>query len=602
MSEHLQEANSTSGNNNSGRLSRNAKLSGESGNLIKQTHSSKPQPVAATNRQRRTTISVWPLQILMLYLELSSSFVSCCQQLRFGDHKLNNIACKCDINSCDKLQFSWPQLGDAFVRVSSDKSGARFELQPEALQQSSGQHQFEYRVETNTRRQQVIGYGGAFTDSASQLIMSLPAKLRESLIEDYFGEQGLDYNMGRLPLGGTDMSTRPYSYDDLPNGQLDLSLKHFRLQAEDFLYKIPAIKLANELRVRRGKEQLKLMALSWSAPAWMKNNQNLVQGHMRSNSSGPFCDAYARYLIKAIDEYERLGIRIWSLSPQNEPNTPARVGPEKINFNSVNFDSEEMSDYLENSLVPNLLRAGKTGDKLKLFLWEDTLDGLVSYQRASLASASVREFAHGLAIHWYAQGLDRVSYKMLHEARNQLPPKLSMISTEASFIGRPKPGDWFRGQKYARDVIENLRAGSLGWLDWNLALDTEGGPAWSNNNLDASILVDPHSRSYLKNPMFYALAHFTRFIVPDSHIVQSQLFVVGSGSGRGLDEPVAGVAAELPTRTESGLRRFALVLLNRAEQSKTVKVKLVECRAKLNESSPVLELAPNSISSLAFNC
>lgn len=533
-----------------------------------------------------------------------------CHSVYFGDPKLNNIACKCNSTHCDRLNFDWPQQDDLFLLVRSDKSGARFEqtlLRPARVPADTPPPDYTISVEAGRRLQEVSGFGGAFTDSAAQLISELPAAVRAHALEDYFGASGLGYNLGRVPIGGTDMSTRPYSYNDLPDGEQDLELAKFALQREDLHFKIPLIKAANRLRAERNLEPLKLMAASWSAPAWMKSNNNLVQGRLKRQSV--YYDAYARYLIKFLHEYERQNVSMWALSPQNEPLSPKRVGPVKINFNSVNFEPEEMVDYLEHSVLPALIAANKTADKLKLFIWDDTLDGLERYQAAALAAPKVRDFTHGLALHWYSQGLHEISYRHLHEARRHLPAQYSMISTEASFIGFPKPGDWARGQRYARDIIENLRAGSVAWIDWNLALNLAGGPTWSRNFLDSALLVDANQAQYFKNPMFYALGHLSRFIEPKSRVLPANIFANGSSvpiiSGA-LQDELSAVAAELerplqvsPTEIK---RRLALVLLNRVGQSRQVEVKLQECGAKLGQPALRLELPANSLSSLAFVC
>lgn len=91
-----------------------------------------------------------------------------------------------------------------------------------------------------------------------------------------------------------------------------------------------------------------------------------------------------------------------------------------------------------------------------------------------------------------------------------------------------------------------------GWVDWNLALDMQGGPNWAENFVDAPIIVnkvrgrglhsilirlsiylsismavrveEPHSYhtgclmptkeadEFYKNPMFYAMGHFSKFV------------------------------------------------------------------------------------------
>lgn len=550
--------------------------------------------------------------LLGLLATLGPYLAEACHQVYFGPTSEQNIACECNATHCDSLQFEWPRRDEVYLRVTSTKAGDRFRICNliATRERPDTPPDIELEVDAGARRQQVAGFGGAFTDSAALMLGpkgGLSAATLERAHADYFGPHGLDYSLGRVPISGTDMSWRPYSYDDLePGRDDDLQLDQFRLQPEDLEHKIPLIKRANELRQTRAQPEspLKLMAASWSAPAWMKSNRNLVQGRLRGNSSGPYYQAYARYVVRFLDEYERLGVNMWALSPQNEPHTPTRVGPKIIDFNSLNFQPQEMADYLENCLVPALLDSNRTRDKLKLFIWDDTLDGLAQYQLAALAGPRMSQYASGVSLHWYAQGLRDMPYRLLHEARRRLPPAYQMISTEACFIGRPQPGEWQRGAKYARDIIENLRAGSIGWIDWNLALNTSGGPTWTDNWLDAPMLVEPERDRYLKSPMYYALGHVSRFVKADSHILASQVRA-DAGSSE-LVENVHLVAAELeqPAREPSQplRRQISLVALNRNSGTVRARLKLLKC--KLKESQPDLELVlpGSSLTSLAFTC
>lgn len=56
-----------------------------------------------------------------------------------------------------------------------------------------------------------------------------------ALFRSYFGSDGIEYGIGRIPLGGTDFSTYAYTYDDIPG---DVNLTHFSLMKEDFFYKV----------------------------------------------------------------------------------------------------------------------------------------------------------------------------------------------------------------------------------------------------------------------------------------------------------------------------------------------------------------------------
>ena len=59
-----------------------------------------------------------------------------------------------------------------------------------------------------------------------------------------------------------------------------------------------------------------------------------------------------------------------------------------------------------------------------------------------------------------------------------------------------------------------------GWIDWNLALNTVGGPTYTQNYLDAAIIVNATANEFYKQPMFYALAHLSKFVPPGSKRIQ----------------------------------------------------------------------------------
>lgn len=51
----------------------------------------------------------------------------------------------------------------------------------------------------------------------------------------YFSEEGIEYNVLRIPIGGTDCSTRKYTLYDEPQ---DHSLANFTLAPEDYSLKV----------------------------------------------------------------------------------------------------------------------------------------------------------------------------------------------------------------------------------------------------------------------------------------------------------------------------------------------------------------------------
>ena len=577
------------------------------------------------------------LTVLLLALAAARAG-SACERVFFGKPSEQNIACKCTETHCNDeplKHFNWPTREDYYVRLVSDRSGRRFETSDEsyaafvATSAAGVEVDRVVEVDVNSHRQQILGYGGALTDSAAMLIGRLPPKLRSATLSSYFGPNGLDYNLVRVPIGGTDMSSRPYSNDELerPQEETDFELERFSLQEEDLLYKLPILTELGE-QLAGGGKQLRLVGTSWSAPNWMKSHNSLVQGQLKGEPDGPYYAAYARYMLRFLAEYERRlpnNTRFWALTPQNEPCTPSRVGISVIDFNSVNFSPKQLSDFVRLHLIPQLIASGRTKDKLALFLWDDTLLGMDKYLREFFADSTILDFARGVAVHWYSQALDKLPYKSLYEMRRAMPSKFSLLSTEASFIGRPKPGAWARGASYARDIIENLRAGAVGWIDWNLALNTVGGPTWSENFLDAPLLIDEQAATVYRNPMFYAIGQVSGVLRPGARVLTSQVRRREEAGNqqqqlwRMVDEfaeqtsDLLVAAAELerdedaPQSYNSRFgRKVGLVMLNRSASKLRVRLQLANCRHFETNSTQVtlnaVELSAESITSFAFNC
>lgn len=82
-----------------------------------------------------------------------------------------------------------------------------------------------------------------------------------------------------------------------------------------------------------------------------------------------------------------------------------------------------------------------------------------------------------------------------------------------------------------------------------MALDLTGGPNWANNHVDSPIIVNASAKEYYRQPMYYALAHFTKFLAPDSVRIQA----TGSHSG------VEFTAFETPHNTT------VVIILNRKD-------------------------------------
>lgn len=61
-----------------------------------------------------------------------------------------------------------------------------------------------------------------------------------------------------------------------------------------------------------------------------------------------------------------------------------------------------------------------------------------------------------------------------------------------------------------------------GYTDWNMALDMEGKPSLQYT-ADAAIIVNKESKEFYKQPFFYVMGHFSKYVKPDSVRIDSKL-------------------------------------------------------------------------------
>jgi glucosylceramidase len=69
-------------------------------------------------------------------------------------------------------------------------------------------------------------------------------------------------------------------------------------------------------------------------------------------------------------------------------------------------------------------------------------------------------------------------------------------------------------ERYARSMINDLNRWTVGWIDWNLLLDTTGGPNHVGNFCSAPILADTETGELHFQSSYYAIGHFSRFVQP----------------------------------------------------------------------------------------
>jgi len=396
--------------------------------------------------------------------------------------------------------------------TTSDLSSALTAQPSLAFAADSGSNPLTVDIDDERTYQTMTGFGATFTDSSAWLMNTTQnSTQRAALMSDLFSASGIGLNMLRQPMGSTDFIHTVggyYTYDDTPG---DTSLANFSVGHDDADI-VPMIKQA--LSVNPG---IKVNLTSWSAPAWMKDNNSLMApcqdcypGTLLSSDYG----IYADYLVKAVQAYRSRGIPIWATSAQNEPTTGNT-------YNTMLFSSAQSRNFINNYLAPKLYAAGLQ----PRILAGDTVDFSSSYPSDVFSDTAAVQETEGSSHHGYVGTPatlgtlhDSFPYKPIYQS------ELAPYCTNEDF----------------RDVLIN---GTRNWaqsvISWNIALNPDSGPyhTGATNICDSpshpGIPIQPlvtidSSGNPTKRPVYYWTGQLSKFVQPGAKRAASNTFGAGS--------------------------------------------------------------------------
>ncbi|KAI6186233.1 Glucosylceramidase [Aphelenchoides besseyi] len=485
----------------------------------------------------------------------------------------DSFVCVCDTNGCDEIEPIGDFNNDEVVVYTTSRASDRLK---KTMSMFSAKLDRDIRatVDTKKRYQQILGFGGATTDAVVVVrnqLMAANASMAELLHQQYYGPKGLGYSISRVPLGSCDFSESEYSFAEIPD---DFAMEHFEL---------------NDIKA----EYLKKIVKEVPDMKLMKNT-----GRMKGPGKliGPFNRfyylAYARYIIKFFEEYFlKHGIKFFAMTVQNEPET-GDYGT--YPFQTMYLSAQMQRDFVNLRLGPMMKNNWITKD-IKILGCDDQRNATLNYAMTIYnvnrdKSAVPGDYIDGIAVHWYVL---QAPYYILTDVHLLRPEKM-ILATEAcnSFANYeqiPYNGRWKSAELYCHDIIQNLRNWVVGWTDWNIHLNTMGGPNWVGNYVDAPILVnvsaeisdlqrsDGNRNSSAKPPIyhteffkqtsFYALAHFSKFIPRNSTIVD--LTIDGFG---GENDDLEGVVVVLHNRHDK--ETYTLEVDDLLHDNEVVKVKI----------------------------
>lgn len=472
-----------------------------------------------------------------MFCKFLSVFASPCEIRAFK----TGLVCVCNSTNCDTLEFNLPGNGGEVLILSTSQSGLRFHetranFNHDKITIPHGHYHFpssnleiaatifklpplfpdpigsivNISFNRSATYQKIIGFGGAFTGAVSENLKKLESdELRRHVYRSYYSKEvGNGYSLLRFPIGGCDFDLEPWAYNESP--EHDPYLTKFNSLDPRDLEKIEQI---NEMKKIARNTDIKVFGAAWSPPPWMKTN-----GEWTGFSAlrDEYYQTWADYHVKYLELMNERNFSFWSISTGNEPMNGV-IFPYFVHFMSLGWLPKDQARWLSQNLGPSL-RKSPTAFNVKILAGDDQRYTFPWwFDQMYEESPDVSQFIDGFAVHWYA---DRYSNpEVLDKSYEKFHGKFIIASEACSGdkpwdIHKPIMGSWGRAQDYIIDIIENLNHRVSAWVDWNLILDTQGGPNYAHNYVDAPIIAN--GTEILKQPIFYAMGHFSRFIVPDS--------------------------------------------------------------------------------------
>ena len=336
-------------------------------------------------------------------------------------------------------------------------------------------------VDPSTTYQTMDGFGYALTEGSAEVISSLNTSQQSLLLNELFNKTtGIGVSVLRISIGASDLSSYDYSYNETSG---DVTMANFSLAGPDLTYLIPILK-----KILIINPDIKILATPWSPPKWMKSNGAWVGGSLILN----YYAAYALYFVKYLDAMKTLGIPIWAITPQNEPENGS--GEPSLLMNST-----EQKNFINNNLGPAMATGGYSGVKIIAF---DHNCNNTAYPIDVLNNSS---YVDGAAFHLYAGDISALTTVKNATGKNVYFTEQYTAST-GSFQGDLA---WH---------MQNVIIGSANnWaktiLEWNLANNSAIGPHTPGgcNTCQGAVTINT-SANYTFNLSYYLIGQISKFV------------------------------------------------------------------------------------------
>ena len=381
--------------------------------------------------------------------------------------------------------------------------------------------------------QEIEGFGGAMTESSAYLFSCMTPEVRRKALAKFFGKDGSQFCLIRTHMDSCDFALGQYQAVEDPLADPDLNT--FSID-RDRKYIIPMIKEVLAMRAEEGGAPISVLLSPWSPPKQWKtppekpSNDAAVYGgaqfgmqvdyehpgrynggSLKPEYYGPWAEYLTKYVLAYLDEQ----IPVTMMTMQNESIAATT-------WDSCVWTAADQKVFLKDYLYPAFEKAGLAG-RVGIFIWDHNKERVLEWSQAMIDDET-KDMISGIAFHWYS-GDHFEAVKMTADAF----PGMTLMLSECCVMHAPGMGSMLEAfgfprekaaarvdledaQAYAHDIIGNLNAGMQRWIDWNLCLDTKGGPRTIRMGCGAPMIAD--GDAFYTTLTYDYVGHFSRYIKP----------------------------------------------------------------------------------------
>jgi glucosylceramidase len=349
-------------------------------------------------------------------------------------------------------------------------------------------------VDSTQTFQTIDGFGYALTGGSAYVINKLDVNTKNNLLQELFGSDAASIGVSylRISIGASDLNAEVFSYDDVAG---DTTLSQFSL-SKDEAGLIPLLK-----QIITINPSIKIIATPWSAPAWMKDNNNSIGGSLLPK----YYDLYARYFVKYIQSMQAQGITITAVTPQNEPlfggNNPSMV-----------VTAEEERDFIKNNLGPAF---ESNNISTKIIVYDHNCDR-PDYPITILNDANAAKYVYGSAFHLYGGDISALS-----TVHNAAPDKTVYFTEQWTGSKESFSGNLMWHTKNV--IIGTLNNWGSAAIEWNLASDQNYQPHTPGGCDECKGALTINGNNISRNESYFIVAHASKFIPAGSVRIASSV-------------------------------------------------------------------------------